>query len=403
MSRIDDLIAELCPHGVPYMPLGEIGQLVRGNGMPKTDFTGSGVGAIHYGQIYTYYGTWTTETISYVPPEKAAKLAKANPGDLMITNTSENLEDVGKAVAWIGADQIVTGGHATVFKHEQDSKFLAYWFQTPEFFIQKKKHATGTKVIDVSASSLAKISVPVPPLEIQRGIVRILDTFAELEAELEARRRQYAYYRNTAFQTMDQVPSKPLSEVVSILNGFSFLSSKYVDSGMRIIRISDVQKGSISDKDKRHYPLSQVGGLGRYSLVEGDLVLSLSGSVGRVAIIHSSHLPAALNQRVACLRPTQSNLLPKFLFHYLNRDEFEYEAVNSTSGGIVKNLSSRWLGEVLIPVPDLDEQRRIVSLLDRFDALVNDLSIGLPAELAARRKQYEYYRDRLLTFQELSS
>lgn len=122
------LIAELAPSGVEFTALGEIGQLVRGNGLPKTDFTPTGVGAIHYGQIYTYYDTWTTDTISFVAPATAAKLAKVDPGDLIITNTSENLEDVGKAVAWLGGEQIVTGGHATVLKHSQDSKFLAYWF-----------------------------------------------------------------------------------------------------------------------------------------------------------------------------------------------------------------------------------------------------------------------------------
>ena len=109
MSRIGDLIRELCPHGVEFQALGEIGKLVRGNGMPKSDFVDSGVGCIHYGQIYTYYRTWTTTTISFVPPEKAAKLAKVDPGDLIITNTSENLEDVCKTVAWLGDEQIVTG------------------------------------------------------------------------------------------------------------------------------------------------------------------------------------------------------------------------------------------------------------------------------------------------------
>lgn len=197
MSRIDELSAELCPDGVSRRALGELGDLVRGNGMPKTDFVESGVGAIHYGQIYTCYGTWATETKSFVASQTAAKLAKVDPGDVIITNTSENLEDVGKAVAWLGSEQIVTGGHATVFKHSLDPKYVAYWLQTPDFFAQKKRLATGTKVIDVSARSLERITIPVPPLEVQREIVRVLDTFTELEAELEARRRQYAHYRDS--------------------------------------------------------------------------------------------------------------------------------------------------------------------------------------------------------------
>jgi len=201
MSRIDDLIREHCPDGVEYRALGEISELVRGNGMPKSDFADSGVGCIHYGQIYTYYGTWATETVSFIPTEKAAKLAKVEPGDLIVTNTSENVDDVCKAVAWLGDAQIVTGGHATVLKHDQDPKYLSYLLQTAQFHAEKKRHATGTKVIDVSAKRLAKIRIPVPPIEVQHEIVRVLDLFqsleAELEAELEARRRQYAYYRDS--------------------------------------------------------------------------------------------------------------------------------------------------------------------------------------------------------------
>lgn len=186
LVALNELIADLCPEGVEFKALGDIADLVRGNGLPKSVFTESGIGCIHYGQIYTYYGVWTTETISFVAPETAAPLAKVDTGDIVITNTSENVEDVCKAVAWLGESQIVTGGHATVIKHQQDPKYLSYYFRTPEFFAQKKRHAAGTKVIDVSAKNLAKIRVPVPPLEVQREIVKVLDTFTKLEA----RRRQ---------------------------------------------------------------------------------------------------------------------------------------------------------------------------------------------------------------------
>jgi type I restriction enzyme S subunit len=163
MSRIDDLITKLCPRGAAFKAIGDFGKLVRGNGMPKSDFVEAGVGCIHYGQIYTHYGIWTEETISFVSAEKANKLAKVDPGDLVITNTSENIDDVCKAVAWIGDTQIVTGGHATVLKHNQDPKYLSYYLQTPHFFSEKKRRATGTKVIDDSAKSLAKITITIPP------------------------------------------------------------------------------------------------------------------------------------------------------------------------------------------------------------------------------------------------
>jgi hypothetical protein len=145
MSRIDELIAELCPEGVEFKSLGDFAELVRGNGLPKSVFAESGIGCIHYGQIYTYYGVWTNETISFVAPETAAPLAKVNTGDIIITNTSENVEDVCKAVAWLGDAQIVTGGDATVIKHGQDPKYLSYYFRTPEFFAQKKEARCGNQ------------------------------------------------------------------------------------------------------------------------------------------------------------------------------------------------------------------------------------------------------------------
>ena len=178
--------------------------MVRGNGLQKKDFTESGIGCIHYGQIYTCYGTFTGKTKSYVSEELARTLKKVNKGDLIITNTSENEDDVCKTVAWLGDEEIVTGGHATIFKHNENPKYLAYYTQTPMFTAEKRKYATGTKVIDVSANNLGKIKIPIPPLEEQNRIVGILDKFdalvndisAGLPAEIKARRQQYEYYRN---------------------------------------------------------------------------------------------------------------------------------------------------------------------------------------------------------------
>lgn len=189
---------------VEWKTLGQVGEFVRGNGLQKKDFTESGVGCIHYGQIYTYYGTYTDKTKSFVSPELAKKLKKVNKGDLIITNTSENFEDVCKTVAWLGDYEIVTGGHATIFKHKENSKFLAYYTQTAAFFNEKKKYAQGAKVIDVSAKNLAKILVPIPPKEEQERIVSILDKLDALvnsisfglPAEIKTRRKQYEYYRN---------------------------------------------------------------------------------------------------------------------------------------------------------------------------------------------------------------
>lgn len=191
---------------VKIMTLGEIGTFVRGSGLQKKDLTTQGIPAIHYGQIYTYYGTYAKKTKSFVTKEIAEKLKKVNYGDVIITNTSENIEDVCKAVVYLLKEQGVTGGHASIFKPSEKiiGKYLAYYTQTTDFAIEKRKFAKGTKVIDVNAKDLAKIKIPLPPLSVQREIVEILDKFDTLcnsiseglPKEIELRRKQYEYYRN---------------------------------------------------------------------------------------------------------------------------------------------------------------------------------------------------------------
>lgn len=222
MSRIDDLIAEYCPNGVERKPLGAIAKLYRGNGLQKKDFTDKGIGCIHYGQIYTRYDTFTSQTISFVDKKLADKLLKVHPNDLIVTATSENLEDVCKAVAWLGGSDIVTGGHSIVVRHHQNAKYLSYYFQTLDFFQRKRAYVHGTKVMEIKKDDLAKIVVPVPPLPVQEEIVRILDSFssleAELEAELEARRKQYTHYRDELLK-FERVLIASLGELCKISVG----------------------------------------------------------------------------------------------------------------------------------------------------------------------------------------
>lgn len=204
MSRIEEMVAELCPDGVEYKKLGEVGTFTRGSGIQKKDFVPEGRPCIHYGQVYTYYGLSTFKTKSFVSEELYKSRKKASNGDLVIATTSENEEDVCKCVAWLGDEPCAVSGDAYIFSHGQDPKYVAYLFCSDQFQEQKKRYITGTKVLRVSGESMARIELPFPPLEIQREVVRVLDSFAELEAkleaelkaELEARRAQYAYYRD---------------------------------------------------------------------------------------------------------------------------------------------------------------------------------------------------------------
>ena len=213
MSRLHDLIQQLCPNGVPYKPLGEIATVTRGGNLQKKDLREAGIPAIHYGQIYTRYGTFAEQTLSYVSPDVAKRQRMAHPGDIVMAVTSENVEDVCKCVAWLGKEPAAISGHTAIIHHGQNAKFLAYYFQTRQFFEQKRRLAHGTKVIEVSPDALKRVRIPVPPMAVQKEIVRILDAFtaleAELEAELEARKKQYAYWRERLL-TFDDEAAKIL-------------------------------------------------------------------------------------------------------------------------------------------------------------------------------------------------
>lgn len=189
---------------------------------------------------------------------------------------------------------------------------------------------------------------------------------------------------------------KPLGEVAQILNGYAFKSSEYSENGIRVVRISDVQKGKMSDKDLKYYPVETQKEIERFLLKENDLVMSLTGNVGRVAMLSISDLPAALNQRVACIRVNDNSTLTRYLFHFFDQISFENEAMANATGGGQKNMSTRWLSSYPIPIPSLDIQGEIVHILDVF----TELKAELTAELTARKKQYNYYRDKLLTFEE---
>lgn len=155
-----------------------------------------------------------------------------------------------------------------------------------------------------------------------------------------------------------------LGDVCEILNGFAFKSENYSDSGVRVIRITNVQKGFIEDNTPAFYPLdSRV--LDKYMLEEGDLLMSLTGNVGRVAIIEQEFLPAALNQRVACLRLKTDRISKGYLFHILNSDFFEQQCIQSSKGVAQKNMSTEWLKDYEISLYPKEKQKEITEILDR--------------------------------------
>ena len=380
---------------VEWLPLGKLGELVRGNGLPKSDFTESGVPAIHYGQIYTFYGLSTETTKSFVSHETAKKLKKVNSGDVVITNTSENFTDVGKALVYLGKEQAVTGGHATIFKPNSTiiGKYFAYFTQTDSFANEKRKYSKGTKVIDVSASDMAKIIIPIPcpenpekSLAIQSEIVRILDKFtaltAELTAELTMRKKQYNYYRDQLLSfEQGEVEWKMLGDLGENLDS----KRKPITSGLR-------EAGSIP-----YYGASGIVDYVKDYIFDGDFLLISEDGANLLArntpIAFSISGKSWVNNHAHVIK-FDSYAERRYVEYYLN----SIDLATYISGAAQPKLNKKNLESIRIPNPSPEDKERIVSILDKFDALTNSINEGLPREIELRQKQYEYYRDLLFSF-----
>ena len=186
------------------MKIGDIATIIRGGNFQKKDFVENGRPCIHYGQMYTHFGIYADKTLTYLNDEVFAKSKIAKPGDIIMAVTSENVEDVCSCTAWLGNEEIAVSGHTAIISHNQNAKYLSYYFHSAMFYKQKKKLAHGTKVIEVTPSKLADIEIMLPTLEEQERIISILDRFdslcndltSGLTAEIEARQKQYEYYRD---------------------------------------------------------------------------------------------------------------------------------------------------------------------------------------------------------------
>lgn len=190
---------------------------------------------------------------------------------------------------------------------------------------------------------------------------------------------------------MKNYPMVKLGDVCDILNGFAFKSENYVKSGLRIIRISNVQKGYLEDKDPKFYPIDSIKSFDDFILKSDDILMSLTGNVGRVAVIKDSFLPAVLNQRVACLRPNNNVLNSKYLFQILNSDFFEKNCIDNAKGIAQKNMSTEWLKLYRIPLPNLQIQYEISTIIGKITEIIEKRKEQLSKldELAKSRFFYE--------------
>lgn len=403
MSNLEELIERLCPDGVEYKTLGDVATISQGGNFQKKDFTEQGKPCIHYGQIYTRYGLFTDKTLTFINDECFAKQKYAEPNDIIMAVTSENIEDICKCVAWLGTEKVAVSGHSAIIHHSLDPKYLAYFFHSQHFFNQKRRLAHGTKVMEVTPDTLKSIQLPVPPLEVQREIVRILDNFTflttELAAELAARQKQYEYYRDLLL-TFKPNESTILNERTNELE----LSGAI--RWMKLGDIADIGTGNGNTNeglDTGKYPFfvrsQDIKYKNEYDFDETAIITSGDG-VGVGKIFHFVSGKYALHQRAYRVHITSDNVLPKYFFYYFKNSFLTYISKASFHSSVT-SIRRPMMINFPVPVPPLVVQQRIVDILDRFDTLCNDISSGLPAEIEMRQKQYEYYRNKLLTFKEL--
>lgn len=389
---------------VEYKRLGDISNIIRGGNFQKKDFVEQGKPCIHYGQIYTRLGTTTSKSITYLNDDVYSKSKKAMPNDIIMAVTSENIEDVCKCTVWFGNKDVAVSGHTAIIHPSINSKYLGYYFQTKMFFKQKKKLAHGTKVIEVTPDKLNDILIPVPSLSVQENIVKILDRFDKLNndmseglpAEIEARKKQYEYYRDTLLSFDD----KACSQIVKVERERELTRIKAI-KWLKLSDIVTIERGKrVVRNDLSQeigYPVYQnaLKPLGYYTDKNrnaNSVFVIGAGAAGEIGYSYVDYWAADDCFTFVC----DDKLNQRYLYFLLMSKQAYLK--NNVRKSSIPRLPRIALENMEIPVPPLKEQERIVSILDRFDKLCNDISEGLPAEIEARQKQYEYYRDKLLTF-----
>lgn len=410
MNTIKQLIEKYCPDGVEYKKLGEIGFFYSGlSGKSKDDFKDGNAMFITYMNVYSNPST-KLDVIEKVKIGQGEKQNKIEKGDILFTGSSETPDECG--MSSVVTDDITSDYYLNSFcfgfrlnnKDTFEPNFLKHLFRDRKMRAQIARTANGVTRYNVSKRLFARIIIPVPPLPIQREIVRILDSFtsleAELEAELEARRKQYEYYRDQllSFKYLsgggkNEVEWKTLGDIGDVCMCKRIMKNQTNAEGcIPFYKIGTFGKKAdafiseeLYDEYKQKYSFPR----------KGEVLISAAGTIGR-AVIYDGEPAYFQDSNIVWIANDESLVLNKYLYYFYSVADWRLE------GGTIKRLYNNNLKAVKIPIPPLSTQRRIVSILDRFESLVNDISTGLPAEIATRHQQYEYYRDQLLSFKRKS-
>lgn len=390
MESIEQMIKRLCPEGVEYVKLGEVCEIMRGKRLTKKELFEDAKFKVFHGGL---------SPIGYYT--KSNRQAQT----VMIINVGASAGIVGfcEEEFW-SSDGCFCLSHNDSVIHP---KYLYYYLAKHQISIQSRVRKAGIPTLD--AGAVMDILIPLPPLEIQSRIVEVLDKMttltAELEAELEARKQQYEYYRNKllTFSVIGggnrQVTWKKISEIGTVMRGTSFQKKHFTDEGTPCIHYGQIYTqyahhvyetiSFVGDEISRSPRRAKTGALVMATTSENiDDVGKCIVWLGEEDVIVSND---------ACF--IQHNLNPKYLGYLLQTESFSTYKKKVATGTKVIRINADAVADFVIPVPSMEEQSRIVSILDRFEALTTDLQSGLPAEIEARRQQYEYYRNKLLTFE----
>lgn len=388
MSSLTELIHERCPLGVAYTRIADISTVLRGKRLTKNELTIAGAFPVFHGGL---------EPLGFY----SQKNREADT--TMVINVGASAGTVG----FCERDFWSSDGCFCISHSEHAlSKYVYYVLVNQQSFLMSKVRKAGIPTLD--AKVVENLQIPLPPLAVQQEIVRILDSFTELTtelnkkltAELTARRKQYEHYRDELLTFGDDVPSLPISQIATFKYGYT---DKAQDAGdARFIRITDItDDGCLNPLDAKYINMTEESK--KYLLTKGDLLLARTGASYGKTLYYPDNSQAVYASFLIKIKPDNTKILNRFYWHFSKSSLYWTQAEKLVSKGGQQQFNTGAIGRVLIPVPSLDEQRRIVSILDRFDAICNDLASGLPAEIAARQKQYEYYRDKLLTFKELDT
>lgn len=405
MSRIDKLIADLCPDGVEFKRIADVsskGSKIKWAQVGNAEYQYIDLGAV---EPRTRQIGKTQAINSRNAPSRAQQIVHS--GDIIFATTRPT------QLRWTVIPdsydgQVVSTGYCVIRPDRSSiiTNYFAHTLGTTSFLKYLKANQILGNYPSIPDSRIQEFRIPVPPLEVQREITRVLDKFtqleAELEAELEARRRQYEHYRNQllAFSGIAGVQWVPMGKIGTLTRGRRFTKKDMTSSGVPCIHYGEIYTHyGVSTRKAISHVRDILATKLRYAK-PGDVVIAGVGETVKdvaKAVAWLGETPVAIHDDTFSFRSEQD---PAYISYAMQTSAFQEQKERWVSRAKVKRIGNEGISQIVIPVPSLEEQRRIVSILDKFDSLVNDLSIGLPAELEARRKQYEYYRDRLLTFEE---